>query len=93
MEEEQRSTTMPTRRRERHRQQVDASASKDKDKQPARRSSLPWWMKLSIAAVLLLVSLVGGLITGFSIKGTGEMHQVFDPNTYIHMYNLVFKAE
>ncbi len=46
-----------------------------------------------IAIVLLLfASLTVGLFVGFTVVGNGTALEVFDLNTYQHIYDLVFKT-
>jgi hypothetical protein len=66
------------------------SSAKDRRK---RSTSMPIWLKLSLASVLLILSLVIGLIVGFALVGPGSVAEAYDWDTYKHMYNLVFQMK
>lgn len=42
--------------------------------------------------LLLIISLIGGLMVGYAVVGNGSALEVFDWNTYKHIYDLVFKT-
>ncbi|WP_230986929.1 DNA-directed RNA polymerase subunit beta [Cohnella fermenti] len=47
-------------------------------------------VKILIIPVLCVVALVVGLAIGYVVLGDGELADVFDMNTWKHMYDLVF---
>lgn len=57
------------------------------------RRSLPWYLKFVIVMVLMMASLIGGLAVGYSMMGNGPVSEAFDPATYKHIYDLVFKMD
>jgi DNA-directed RNA polymerase subunit beta len=46
--------------------------------------------KFMLVPALLFFSLVTGLIIGYSVLGKSPVTEVFDLNTYKHMYDLIF---
>ncbi|WP_240489242.1 DNA-directed RNA polymerase subunit beta [Cohnella thermotolerans] len=47
-------------------------------------------IKVLIIPVLCIVALVAGLAIGYVVLGKGQLADVFDLNTWRHMYDLVF---
>jgi hypothetical protein len=52
------------------------------------------WMsiKIMIIPVLCIAALIVGLAVGYVILGNKPLSDVFDANTWKHMYDLVFAA-
>ncbi|WP_139491114.1 DNA-directed RNA polymerase subunit beta [Brevibacillus dissolubilis] len=46
--------------------------------------------KIVLVPALLFFSLLIGLIIGYSVIGKSPVSEVFDLNTYKHMYDLIF---
>ncbi|MFT9849102.1 DNA-directed RNA polymerase subunit beta [Aneurinibacillus sp. REN35] len=59
-------------------------------KRAKRRGGMPLLLKIMLVPFLLFIALLAGLIAGYSIVGNGSALDVFDMNTWKHMYNLVF---
>lgn len=59
-------------------------------KRARRRGGMPLLLKVMLIPFLLFIALLAGLIAGYSIIGNGSALDVFDINTWKHMYNLVF---
>lgn len=55
-----------------------------------RRERVPLLARMMLIPFLLFVALLAGAITGYSIIGSGSAVDVFDLNTWKHMYDLVF---
>lgn len=47
-------------------------------------------IKVLIVPVLCVIALIVGLAIGYVVLGKGELADVFDMNTWRHMYDLVF---
>ncbi|WP_051330802.1 DNA-directed RNA polymerase subunit beta [Aneurinibacillus terranovensis] len=54
------------------------------------REPVPLPLKMVLFPFLLIVSLLFGLIIGYSVVGKGPVLEVFDLHTYTHMYDLIF---
>ncbi|RXZ83454.1 DNA-directed RNA polymerase subunit beta [Paenibacillaceae bacterium] len=75
-----------------------AGKAKGKTKSKAKaRKKRPWIVRLifwlmikSIAPILLILALAGGLYLGYVILGKGSMDDVFEIETWRHMYDLIF---
>ncbi|NGQ95585.1 DNA-directed RNA polymerase subunit beta [Brevibacillus sp. SYP-B805] len=66
-----------------------------KEQAKPRRAGKPWLRllsKLLLVPFLLFFSLVIGLIIGYSVIGKLPVAEVFDFNTYKHMYDLIFSG-
>lgn len=65
-------------------------------KQPgANRRSKPWVLtaaKILVIPFLLFISLVIGLMIGYSVLGDRPVSEVFQFETYKHMYDLIFSG-
>lgn len=59
-------------------------------KRAKRRGGMPLLLKIMLVPFLLFIALLAGLITGYSVVGNGSALDVFDINTWKHMYDLVF---
>jgi hypothetical protein len=51
---------------------------------------MPLLLRIMLVPFLLFIALLAGLITGYSIIGNGSALDVFDLETWKHMYDLVF---
>lgn len=70
----------------------DGQEAEQKEPKKANR---PWTAiaaKLLLVPFLLFFSLVIGLIIGYSVVGDLPASEVFDLNTYKHMYDLIFSG-
>lgn len=63
-----------------------------KQQKRPRRSRRATLLKIMIVPLLLFFSLVIGLIIGYSVIGKMPASDVFDLNTYKHMYDLIFSG-
>lgn len=71
------------------RERTDMPSPEDKQK----RTGKPWvnvLARILFVPFLLFLSLVIGLMIGYSVIGNQPVSQVFDLNTYKHMYDLIF---
>ncbi|RIE03136.1 DNA-directed RNA polymerase subunit beta [Cohnella faecalis] len=50
-------------------------------------------VKIFIIPVLCVVAIIFGLAVGYSVLGKQPLSDVFDLNTWKHMYDLVFSRE
>lgn len=69
------------------------SREKDVEQDAPKRRRQPWaalLARLLLVPFLLFFSLVVGLIIGYAVLGNGPVSEVFDLNTYKHMYDLIF---
>ncbi|RXT04358.1 DNA-directed RNA polymerase subunit beta [Ammoniphilus sp. CFH 90114] len=67
-------------------------AKRRKTEKAKKSRSIPWYLKFLMTIVLLFGSLTGGLAVGYTMVGKGKMSDVFDIETYKHIYDLVFKT-
>jgi hypothetical protein len=68
----------------------EAQKTRSARKRARRREGMPLLLKILLVPFLLLIALLAGLITGYSILGHGPALDVFDVKTWKHMYDLVF---
>lgn len=69
------------------------AADKKSAKQKPKQTGKPWgnvFLRILFVPFLLFVSLVIGLMIGYSVIGDLPVSQVFDLGTYKHMYDLIF---
>lgn len=70
----------------------DMQEAEQKQQKRPRRSRRATLLKIMIVPFLLFFSLVLGLIIGYSAIGKMPASDVFDLNTYKHMYDLIFSG-
>ncbi|WCK54313.1 DNA-directed RNA polymerase subunit beta [Aneurinibacillus sp. Ricciae_BoGa-3] len=70
---------------------ADNSRNKPEKRKKHTRDPLPLVLKLLLVPFLLFVSLLIGMLVGYSLLGKGAAIDVFDLHTWTHMYDLVFK--
>jgi hypothetical protein len=58
----------------------------------ANRSWIHVLARLLLVPFLLFLSLMIGLMIGYSVIGKQPVSEVFDINTYKHMYDLIFSG-
>ncbi len=72
-------------------------AQKQEDGQHSpKRKGKPWFAvagKLLLIPLLLFLSLVIGLVIGYSVIGKQPVSEVFSIQTYKHMYDLIFAGK
>ncbi|WLD93123.1 DNA-directed RNA polymerase subunit beta [Alkalihalobacillus sp. AL-G] len=76
-------------------QQVKEASSreerkKDELKKPRIRI-LPIWLRLIFVLLLFAAALAGGLAVGYGMVGDGNMMDVFEKETWLHIIDLVKK--
>ncbi|WP_047150816.1 DNA-directed RNA polymerase subunit beta [Aneurinibacillus tyrosinisolvens] len=59
-------------------------------KRRKRRKGVPLFLKLILVPFLLFVALLAGMIAGYGVLGKGNALDVFNLNTWKHIYDLVF---
>jgi hypothetical protein len=70
---------------------LDEKQEKENRRRRSKKKSMPWYLKGGITLVLIFLSLLVGLMIGYSGIGHGPLREVFEISTYKHMYDLVFK--
>jgi|GEM_PF-577198 len=71
------------------REAADMTSAKQKQKKTGK----PWvnvLVRMLFVPFLLFISLLIGLLIGYSVIGDKPVSQVFDLDTYKHMYDLIF---
>ncbi len=69
------------------------AADMNSGKQKSKQTGKPWvnvLARIMLVPFLLFISLVIGLMIGYSVIGDLPVSQVFDLETYKHMYDLIF---
>ncbi|MFY0544201.1 DNA-directed RNA polymerase subunit beta [Brevibacillus sp. H7] len=62
----------------------------EREQSKRNRKWLALASKALLVPLLLFFSLVVGLLIGYSVMGKRPVSEVFDWNTYKHMYDLIF---
>lgn len=76
------------------RQQQRAEQKKEKKKRrKPRRRIFPIWLRLIVVAALCAAGLVLGAMVGYGVIGDGDPQDVLKKETWIHIYDIVFKQE
>jgi hypothetical protein len=70
---------------------TDSSQKKPAKRKKHSRDPLPFLLRLLLVPFLLFISLLIGMLVGYSVVGKGRAIDVFDLHTWTHMYDLVFK--
>jgi len=83
---EQRKTLYPDAAAQRAPEKKKSSVKK----RAKSRAGMPLLLRIMLVPFLLFIALLAGLITGYSIIGNGPALDVFDLETWKHMYDLVF---
>lgn len=70
----------------------------EKPKSPKRRKQLPRWAKITIKIskyliipILCIFAIIGGMVIGYVTIGKQDFSDVFQFDTWRHLYDLVFK--
>ncbi|HEU5138766.1 MAG TPA: DNA-directed RNA polymerase subunit beta [Bacillales bacterium] len=74
-------------RKERREQKKEKRRGKHK----YRIRLIPIWLRLLIVVILLAASLAAGTMVGYGVVGKGDPMDVFDKQTWMHVYNVVYK--
>lgn len=76
-------------------EKTDEQAQGQKHNQNKRHRirKFPIWLRLITVFVLLLISLIVGLIVGYSVFGDGQAIEVFHKSTWQHIFDIVNKEE
>lgn len=54
-----------------------------KKKSPAKRL----WITLFVVLVLMIITIISGLLFGYSVFGHGQWYEVFDQETWQHLFS------
>lgn len=52
---------------------------------------IPIWLRIVLLAVMIVVSVIGGAIVGYSLLGNGKASDVLKESTWTHIIDLVEK--
>lgn len=76
------------------RQPASAQREAAQDKQPKKRNpalrALLWTLRAFVVPVLCVAAILGGMYVGYAILGKRPGDEVFQIETWKHMYDLVF---
>lgn len=70
-----------------------SNTKKDKKQKKQRIRKFPIWLRLITVFVLIVISLVVGLIVGYSVFGDGSAMDVFQKSTWQHIFDIVNKEK
>jgi len=68
----------------------DSGNGKPGKKRPAALNALLWTLRIAIVPILLIAALIGGLYVGYVVIGKAPEGDVWELETWMHMYDLIF---
>jgi len=68
----------------------ESGSGKTRKKQSAALSVILWTLRLVIVPIILVASLIGGLYVGYVVLGKAPEGDVWEIETWMHMYDLIF---
>jgi len=67
-----------------------SGSGKRRKKRSAALSGLLWTLRIVLVPVLLIAALIGGLYVGYVVLGKAPEGDVWEIETWMHMYDLIF---
>lgn len=89
---EQNSDKQSNKKKEEH-SGKQSNTKQDKKQKKQRIRKFPIWLRLITVFVLIVISLVVGLIVGYSVFGDGNAIEVFQKSTWQHIFDIVNKEK
>ena len=68
----------------------ESGGGKTRKKRPVALSVLLWTLRIVIVPILLISALIGGLYVGYVVLGKAPEGDVWEIETWRHMYDLIF---
>lgn len=90
--------TVDSTEKKKEKQKSDEQSNKKKDQKQKKEKKqrirkFPIWLRLITVFVLIIISLIVGLIVGYSVFGDGSAMDVFKISTWQHIFDIVNKEE
>lgn len=87
--------TVETTEEKKQKQHSDKQSNtrKNKKQKKQRIRKFPIWLRLITVFLLIVISLVVGLIVGYSVFGDGSAVEVFQKSTWQHIFDIVNKEK
>lgn len=76
----------------RRQQRAEQKKEKRKQRKPRRRI-FPIWLRIIVVTILCAAGLVLGAMVGYGVIGDGDPKDVLQKETWLHIYDIVFKQE
>ncbi|MFD2707033.1 DNA-directed RNA polymerase subunit beta [Salibacterium lacus] len=88
-EDRPQSQSRQERRLEKEQEEKDAGSVSKKERRKERIRMVPIWARLLIILAVLILSLLGGLVTGYAIVGEGNGLEVLRWGSWERMFEFI----